>query len=112
MKAFAEKATLVKESNGIKHYEVVWYDAHGTKHMDFVQGKNMATALQTVIRQRIKERLVSIPNEVYIILYSLFMGTFGWAAINSNAPVLTFLVSISTLLSIKLVTDRYFRFVK
>ena len=112
MKSFAEKATLINEVNGVKKYEVIWYDAHGKRHLDMAEGKNMATALQTVLRQRVKAKLVKVPNEVYIVLYSVFMGTFGWAALGSNAPVLTFLVSISLLVTIKLVTDRYFRFVK
>ena len=114
MKAFAKEAVLVSgdAANGLKTYRVNWVDKQGESHMDFAKGVDMKTALTNVLRKKELEKVSNVPEWVWFLGYSLFIGTYAVAAMSLNKPLLIVLGSFTLLLAVKLVFDRYFRYVK
>lgn len=111
-KAFAKEATLVSEdSNGIKTYQVNWIDKNGKEHMSHPKGTDMASALATVLRARTLSNLTELPAWVWVLAYSIFIGIYTVAAFTLNSPLLVTLGLFLMVLSVKLITDRYFRYV-
>lgn len=114
MKAFAKEAILISSSasDGLKTYRVTWIDKKGETHTDFSKGVDMKTALDAVLRKKELERVSNVPEWVWFLGYSIFIGTYAVAAMCLNKPLLIVLGCFTLLLAVKLVFDRYFRYVK
>jgi len=111
-KAFAKEATLISgDANGTKTYEVKWVDKNGVEHIDHPKGNDMASALSTVLRTKTLTDLTQLPAWVWVLSYSIFIGVYTVAAFTLNSPLLVTLGLFLMVLSVKLITDRYFRYV-
>ena len=111
MKAFAEKATLMADGDGIKLYEVVWYDGHGKKHLDMARGHNMKSALDTILKQRKADTIKSVPEWAWILLYMVFTGTFAASVVYGGVNVLSALLGgIAIALVGYMFINKYFRY--
>tara|TARA_R110000782_G_scaffold19444_2_gene53055 strand:- start:321 stop:665 length:345 start_codon:yes stop_codon:yes gene_type:complete len=114
MKSFAKEAVLISgdSSDGLKTYRVTWVNKQGEAHTDFSKGVDMKTALDSVLRTKDLEKVSNLPEWVWFLGYSLFIGTYAVAATCLNKPLLILLGCFTLLLAVKLVFDRYFRYVK
>ena len=114
MKAFATNATLIatEQDTGLKTYKVLWTDKDGHDHTDVAQGLDMKTALSTVLRKRELEKIKRVPEWAWFSIYSIFIGTYTVAAFTLNKPLLIVLGCATLLLAVKLVAERYFRYVR
>jgi hypothetical protein len=114
MRAYAKEAILVSQGaeGDIKTYQIVWVDRKGEEHISKALGVDMKSALQTVLRTKKFVKLSGLPEWTWFLAYSVFIGTYAVAAFTINRPLLVTLGSATLLLSVKLMFDRYFRYVK
>lgn len=113
MREFATKAEWVSENTqGEKVYRIEWVDAAGRPQVSKATGKDMRSALATVIKQRQANRLNKVPDFVWMLIYTAFITAFSYAAITLSAPLLLVLGVSALGAALKLATDRYFRFVE
>ena len=111
MKVFAEKATLMADGDGIKLYEIIWYDAHGNKHLDMARGHNMKSALDTILKQRKADRIKSVPEWVWILLYMSVTGTFSFSVVYGGFNYLSVTIGAAALVSVGYTfIQKYFRY--
>jgi len=111
MKAFAEKATLMADGDGIKLYEVVWYDGHGKKHLDMARGHNMKSALDTILKQKKADRIKSVPEWVWILLYMSVTGAFSFSVVYGGFNYLSVTIGAAALVSVGYTfIQKYFRY--
>ena len=111
MKAFAEKATLMADGDGIKLYEVVWYDGHGKKHLDMARGHNMKSALDTILKQKKADRIKSVPEWVWILLYMSVTGVFSFSVVYGGFNYLSVTIGAAALVSVGYTfIQKYFRY--
>jgi hypothetical protein len=114
MKAYAREAILISggDEGSLKTYQIVWVDKNGKQHIDSAIGTDMRSALQTVLRTRKLSKLSRLPEWTWFLAYSIFIGTYAVAAFTLNRPLLVTLGSATLIVSVKLMFDRYFRYVK
>ena len=111
MKEFATKAVLVSEGD-IKTYEITYVDKHGREITVTAEGTNMVSALKTVIKQRIADRLASLPAWIWLVVYMAFSSAFAFVTIKTQSPLTMILGAGLLILATKLLSDTYFKFVK
>jgi len=111
MRAFAEKATLMADGDGIKLYEVIWYDGHGKKHLDTARGHNMKSALDTILKQKKADRIKSVPEWVWILLYLVVTGAFAFSVVYGGFNFLAVTIGASALAAVGyMFIEKYFRY--
>ena len=111
MRAFAEKATLMAEGDGIKIYEVIWYDGHGKKHLDTARGHNMKSALDTILKQKKADTIKSVPEWVWILSYLVLTGTFAFSVVYGGFNFLSVTIGAAALAAVGyMFVNKYFRY--
>tara|TARA_R110002050_G_scaffold129959_1_gene251520 strand:+ start:212 stop:553 length:342 start_codon:yes stop_codon:yes gene_type:complete len=111
MKAFAEKATLMADGDGIKLYEVVWYDGHGKKHLDMARGHNMKSALDTILKQKKADRIKSVPEWAWILLYMSATGAFSFSVVYGGFNFVSVTIGAAALAAVGYTfIQKYFRY--
>ena len=114
MKAYAERAEIIAHNpdTGVKTYRIDWIDSEGNEQSDIALGSNMRSALSTVLRKRKATAISKLPDWVWLAVYSVFICTYATAAFTLNRPLLVLLGCVTLLTAVKLLFDRYFRYVK
>lgn len=109
--AVAEKATLIAEGGSIKLYRVDIRLPDGTKYQVSAKGKDMQSALKTVIRTKVARRLTSLPMALWIAGYLLTATASAAAAMQYNSPLVFVGGMLVFTTALKVVSDSYFRYV-
>lgn len=112
MKAYAESAILIAYGEDTKTYEVKWVDKKGNKHTTAAYGKDMTTALKSVLRQNQREKIESVPMWLWLVSTVMIIAAFTAVAIVSNAPLLSLLGAIFGITSLYQLVERYFKYTK
>ncbi len=114
MRAYAKEAILISEGaqGDLKTYQIVWVNKNGEEFTNAAVGVDMKSALQTVLRAKKLSKLSGLPEWTWFLAYSIFIGTYSVAAFTLNRPLLVTLGSATLIVSVKLMFDRYFRYVK
>jgi CHASE2 domain-containing sensor protein len=114
MRAYAKEAILISggDEGGLKTYQIVWVNKNGEEFTNVAVGADMKSALQTVLRAKKLSKLSGLPEWTWFLIYSIFIGTYAVAAFTLNRPLLVTLGSATLIASVKLMFDRYFRYVK
>ena len=111
MKAFAEKATLMADGDGIKLYEVIWYDGHGKKHLDTARGHNMKSALDTILKQKKADNIKSVPEWVWILLYLVITCSFSFSVVYGGFNFVAVTIGAASLAAVGyMFIEKYFRY--
>ena len=111
MKAFAEKATLMADGDGIKLYEVIWYDGHGKKHLDTARGHNMKSALDTILKQKKADNIKSVPEWVWILLYLVITCSFSFSVVYGGFNFVSVTIGAASLAAVGyMFIEKYFRY--
>lgn len=112
MKRYATNCELIADGDGKKMYKITYVNSKGKSKETTAMGYDMSSALRTVVRRDLKTQLKKIPSWVWLLVFTLYIGAFSAAAMTQNAPILSFLGCIFILITIKVVTDKYFKFVE
>jgi hypothetical protein len=109
MKAFATEAKLMADGD-LKLYQIKWVDSHGNENEDTVKGKDMQSALKSVLRQKQRDRLESLPMFVYLLAAVLIVASFAMVAMISQAPLVSMMGGAFLLGFLYMLLDKYFQF--
>ena len=110
-KAYATEATLVAEGDGVKIYEVKWIDSEGNERVSSAKGHNMKSALDTVLRQNVANRVKSVPLFVWIAGYFLVLLGFTWSVVYGGVSIFGGVLGMGGLISTGLMfVNKYFRY--
>ena len=116
MKPYASKCQLVDiADDGTKTYKV-WIqkkDVHKGKTVkytitEYAKGKDMQSALRSVLKQPLVDRLKSIPNNVYVSLAVL--GLIPWAYTFTKYPYLALGLLIASAGVAVTALNKYFKY--
>ena len=116
MKPYASKCQLVDiADDGTKTYKV-WIqkqDVHNGKTVkytitEYAKGKDMQSALRSVLKQPLVDKLRSVPNNVYVLLFVL--GLIPWAFTFSKSPFLALALLGATAACTVATLNKYFKY--
>ena len=117
MKPYASKCELVSlsEETGLKTYKV-WIQKSSMVNgrevkyaiTEYAHGRDMQSALTSIMRRPIANRLKRIPNSVYVVLVMLLMALFAYSFM--RAPFLTLgWATVATAAGVYLL-NKYFKY--
>ena len=109
--AVAEKATLYAEGGDVKLYRVEIRLPDGTKTTVAAKGKDMQSALRTVLRTNQYRKLEKLPMALWIAGYLLTASASAIIAMEYNSPMVFVGGLLAFTLTLKVVSDSYFRYV-
>lgn len=114
MRAYATEAILIADSpdTGKKTYRVKWVDHNGNEKVEVAFGKDMSSALKSVLRQQQRDYIESVPMWMWLVSAVLIISLFTVVAFISNAPLLSILGGIFGITSLYQLVERYFRYTK
>lgn len=110
-RAYAEKATLIAEGGGIKLYRIEIRLPNGDLTTVSAKGKDMQSALKTVLRTEDYNKLSRVPVAIWLITYMLSAGAAAWASVEMQQPLFLVLGLFTVTVAIKVLGDLYFRYV-
>ena len=111
-RAYAEKATLIADGPNMKLYKIEIRLPNGDITCVSAKGKDMQSALRTVLRTNEYKRLSRVPVAVWLITYMLTAGAAAWASVEMQNPLLLVLGLFTITVGIKVIGDSYFRYVE
>jgi len=109
MKAFATEATLIADGD-LKLYQIKWVDSHGNEQQTAAKGKDMQSALKSVLRQSQRDKLENLPMFVYLLAAVLIVSSFAIVALVSQAPLVSIMGGVFLLGLLYMLLDKYFEF--
>ena len=109
--AYAEKATLMAEGGGLKLYKIEIRLPNGETTTVTAKGKDMQSALKTVLRTEDYKRLSKVPVAVWLVSYLVTAAAAAFASIEFQQPLLLVLGLFTVTVGIKVLSDSYFRYV-
>ena len=114
MRAYATEAILIADNpdTGKKTYRVKWVDSKGNEKVEVAFGKDMSSALKSVLRQQQRDYIESVPMWMWLVSAVLIISLFTVVAFISNAPLLSILGGIFGITSLYQLVERYFRYTK
>lgn len=114
MRAYAVSATLIAENPETKTmtYKIEWIDKKGESRTTLAYGKDMSTALKSVLRQSQREKIEQIPMWLWLLCAVMIISAFTAVAIVSNAPLVSLFGAIFGITSLYQLVERYFKYTK
>lgn len=109
--AYAEKATLIADGPREKLYRIEIRLPNGERTVVASKGKDMTSALKTVLRTSHHKALSNVPLWVWLVSYMITAGALAYAAIDLQQPLPVVAGLLGVTFSIKLISDYYFRYV-
>lgn len=109
--AVAEKAVLYAEGGSVKLYRVEIRLPDGTKTTVSAKGKDMQSALRTVLRTETMKRIDRLPIVLWVAGYMLTATASAYAAMHYGNPLVLVGGLFAMTLALKVVSDSYFRYV-
>lgn len=112
MKQYATSATLVATNGRTKTYEVEYMNKKGERVKALADGSDMSDALNTILKQNLKNKLSLFPSWVYLLSFSLFLSLFSLAVFMGSIPVLSFIGLFGLILAGYVLDQHLFKYVK
>lgn len=109
--AYAEKATLIADGPNMKLYKIDIRLPNGDTTTVSAKGKDMHSALNTVLRTEKYNKLSRVPVAVWLITYMLTSSVAAWASVEMQNPLLLVLGLFTITVGVKVIGDFYFRYV-
>lgn len=114
MKPYATEAYCFAENpdTGLKTYRIIYVGSDGNTNQVVATGRDMSSALRTVIRQAQKDRLASVPTELWALLSVLLIAAFSVTAVYAKSPLLTVFGGGFGLTALYLLLEKHFKYTK